>query len=146
MVWSDSLFVFGRAVPCLFFSQIRFRRNLEKKSLFHARVSSVVVLHRACSSAGVRGPAAPVHIPVLVRRGFAAPHQNGGFGGATPRRAARPRGCLVGVLVYIIPRAVPSTGRPHDVALHPDGSGPDYPEIVPPHARAYGATTRCSAG
>ena len=47
---------------------------------------------------GGAGPAAPAHVPVLVRRGCAAPHQNGGFRGVKPRRASRPRGCLIGVV------------------------------------------------
>ena len=47
-----------------------------------------LLLQQDCISAGVRGPAAPAHDPVLVRRGAAAPHQNGGFGGAQPRRTS----------------------------------------------------------
>ena len=40
----------------------------------------------------------PQHVSVLVRRGCAAPHQNGDVGRTKPHRASRPTGCLVGVL------------------------------------------------
>ena len=40
-----------------------------------------IVLQRDFISAGVRGPAAPTHVPIPVRRGEAAPHRNGDIGG-----------------------------------------------------------------
>jgi len=38
--------------------------------------------HRSPVRGGGGGPQAPAHIPCLVRRGEAAPHQTGDFGGA----------------------------------------------------------------
>ena len=61
-----------------------------------------VVLQRDFISVEMRGPAAPAHVPFLVRRGEAAPHQKGDFGGVKPRRASRPRGSLVVVVVWYL--------------------------------------------
>ena len=80
-------------------------------------ISYIAILHelllqRDFSLLGVRGPAAPACVPVLVRRGEAAPHQNDDVGGTQSRRALLSRGCLVVVLCRPKSRLEPGTLRP----------------------------------